>query len=82
MQNIDQTFYDIDRPGLLPTGITDYRAVHNKGIWATDARISYVIKKNYRIAIVANNLFNLEYSLRPVKIESMRTVALQLRADI
>lgn len=82
MQNIDQTFYDIDRPGLLPTGITNYREVHNNGTWVTDARISYVIKKHYRIAIVANNLFNLEYSLRPVKIESMRTVALQLRADI
>ncbi|MEO6168578.1 MAG: TonB-dependent receptor [Chitinophagales bacterium] len=82
MQNIDQTFYDLDRPGLLPTGINNYREVHNNGTWVTDARISYVIKKNYRVSVVANNLFNLEYSLRPVKIESMRTVALQLRMDI
>ncbi|HUM46320.1 MAG TPA: TonB-dependent receptor [Chitinophagales bacterium] len=82
MQNIDQTFYDLDRPGLLPTGITNYREVHNNGTWVTDARISYVIKKNYRVSVVATNLFNLEYSLRPVKIESMRTVALQLRMEI
>ncbi|MBK9730958.1 MAG: TonB-dependent receptor [Chitinophagaceae bacterium] len=82
MQNIDQTFYDLDRPGFLPTGITNYREVHSNGTWVTDMRLSYVIKKNYHIAIVANNIFNLEYSLRPVKIESMRSIALQLRADI
>lgn len=82
MHNIDQTFFDLDRPGLLPTGITRYREVHNNGTWVTDMRLSYVVKKYYRIALVANNIFNVEYSLRPVKIESMRTIALQLRADI
>jgi len=27
MQNIDKTFYDIDKSGTLPSGITQYRAV-------------------------------------------------------
>jgi iron complex outermembrane receptor protein len=79
MQNIDQTFYDLDRPGLLPTGVKEYRETHDNGTWVTDARVSYMIRKQYRVSVVVNNLFNLEYSLRPVKIESMRTVALQLR---
>lgn len=82
MQNIDQTFYDIDRPGLLPTGITGYREAHPNGTCVTDLRCSYQFKKNYHASLIVNNLFNLEYALRPVKIESMRTIALQLRATI
>jgi iron complex outermembrane receptor protein len=80
MQNIDKTFYDIDLSGTLPTGIVDYRAEHHHGTWVTDARISFDFFKHYTAALVVSNLFNLEYSLRPVKIEPMRTMALQVRA--
>lgn len=82
MQNIDKTFYDIDQTGTLPTGIIRYRETHDHGIWVTDARISYTFMKHYKAALVVNNLFNLEYSLRPVKAEPMRTIALQVRAEI
>jgi len=82
MQNIDKTFYDIDKTGTLPTGIIRYREENNHGSWVTDARVSYAFLKHYKAALVVNNLFNLEYSLRPVKVEPMRTIALQVRADI
>lgn len=82
MRNIDKTFYDIDQSGTLPSGITEYRAVHNHGDWIADARISYTFAKHYKIALVGSNIFNREYSLRPLKIESPRTIAIQLRADI
>lgn len=82
MRNIDKTFYDIDQTGTLPTGITRYRETHNHGSWVTDVRVSYAFMKHYKAALVVNNLFNLEYSLRPVKAEPMRTIALQVRAEI
>jgi iron complex outermembrane receptor protein len=82
MQNIDKTFYDIDKSGTLPSGITNYRAVHNKGDLVADARISYTFAKHYKLALVSSNIFNREYSLRPLKIEPPRTIAIQLRADI
>jgi len=82
MRNIDKTFYDIDQTGILPTGIIQYRKDHHDGTWVTDARMSYAFAKHYKAAIVVNNLFNAQYSLRPVKSDPMRTIAIQLRADI
>jgi len=82
MKNIDKTFYDIDITGTLPTGIVNYRATHDHGTWVSDARVSYAFAKHYKASLVVSNLFNTEYSLRPVKAEPMRTIALQVRADI
>lgn len=81
MENIDKTFYDLDNT-VLPTGIIEYREENNSGTLVFDARVSYTYKKKYSIAIIANNLTNLEYSLRPLKIEAPRTVFLQLTASL
>ncbi len=78
MKNIDKTFYDLDEPYLLPTGIKRYRKEHDKGIHVFDARLSFQVQKFLRLSLVVNNLANLEYSLRPLKIEAPRTIALQL----
>jgi iron complex outermembrane receptor protein len=82
MQNIDKTLYDVDLSGTLPTGIVQYRETNDHGTWVTDARVSCTFMKHYKAALVVSNLFNLTYSLRPVKIEPMRQIALQIRADI
>ena len=82
MKNIDKTLYDVDLSGTLPTGIVRYRGENDHGTWVTDVRASYTFLKHYKAALVVSNLFNLTYSLRPIKIESMRTIALQIRADI
>ena len=80
MDNIDKTFYDLDQPYLLPTGIKKYREEHDNGSLVFDVRISVNIAENYKIAVVSNNITNLEYTLRPLKIESPRTSAVQLSA--
>ncbi len=77
MQNIDQAFYNLDQPNQPGSGIKAYRLKNDHGITVFDARIGCKFAKHYKAAIVVNNLMNLEYSLRPLKIESPRTIALQ-----
>jgi len=80
MQNIDYTFYLLQP--ILPTGIEEYRKINNKGSHLFDMRIGYHAAKKIKIAFVINNLLNLSYSLRPLKIESPRTFALQLSIKV
>ncbi len=81
MRNIDKTFYDLDNPGVLPTGIKTYREKNNQGARIFDFRISYSAFRFLKASIIINNAFNTEYTLRPLKIESPRTYAVQLVAD-
>ncbi len=76
IQNIDQVFYLFEP--IMKSGIIDYRLAHNKGIKIFDARFGVDVTKKCKIAFVVNNLLNLSYSLRPLKIESPRTFALRL----
>ncbi len=81
MQNIDNALQDIE---VLTGGIqfiddikgVQYWKTHN-GFHIFDARISYKFKKSQKLSLVCNNIFNIDYSLRPLKIESPRTIALQ-----
>lgn len=85
MQNIDSAFAFME-------GLTHdlYAYFHNitpikvisfwkgrKDVWVNDCRISYKMRKRNKISLVINNLFNRTYSLRPMKIESPRTTAIQ-----
>ena len=45
-------------------------------IW--DSRVGYNVNKKTKISFICNNMFNVVYSLRPLKIESPRTIAVQL----
>jgi iron complex outermembrane receptor protein len=76
MQNIDRIFYLFEPQ--MHSGIEKYRNEHNKGTFIYDARIGMDVAKNFKLTFVVNNLFNLSYSLRPLKIESPRTFALRL----
>ncbi len=80
MENIDKTFYDLDQPYLLPTGITEYREEHDNGSLVFDARVSVFFLRHYSVSFISNNIANLEYSLRPLKIEPPRTYLLQVTA--
>lgn len=80
MQNIDKTFYLLQP--ILPTGIEEYREKNNSGSHIIDARVGYQLVQKIKIALVVNNLFNLSYSLRPLKIESPRTFALQVSVKL
>lgn len=80
MKNIDKTFYDLDKPYGFQTGITQYRADHTSGIWLYDARIRFALNKIFSVSFIVNNADNKSYSLRPLKIESPRTMAVQVMA--
>jgi iron complex outermembrane receptor protein len=81
MKNIDKTFYDLDEPYLLPTGIKAYRTKHHSGAIVHDLRLGVKITKMFKASALVNNIANLEYSLRPLKIESPRTYTIQLVAE-
>lgn len=82
MQNIDRIFEDLDEYlGILqqPTpGLKAYRQENNHGISVVDARIGYQLTNQIKASFVVNNLFNEEYTLRPMSIEPPRTTAVQL----
>jgi iron complex outermembrane receptor protein len=76
MQNIDTVFYQLTT--LAQYGIAQYREQHNTGINVFNAHIGFEATKHVKIAFVINNLFNLSYSLRPLKIEAPRTFAIRI----
>lgn len=78
MANIDKFFYNFDYQGFFNTGIKKYRAENNNGMLIFDYRISYDFRKHFRFAFVVNNLFNKEYSLRPISVEPPRTTMIQV----
>lgn len=83
MQNIDKAFSDLEIltafvPQLADIRYLDYWYAHkDKAVVIFDFRMGYSINDNNRISIVLNNVLNKSYSLRPMKIESPRTMAVQ-----
>lgn len=55
----------------------DYYNTHRFGNWIFDARISYQLSDQHKLAIIGSNILNRSYSLRPLKIESPRTIMVQ-----
>lgn len=86
MQNIDKAIEDIetltasdnDAPIIFLDDIkaTRYWKKHD-GFNIFDARISYQVNKHQKVAVICNNIMNVDYSLRPLKIEAPRTVSVQ-----
>ena len=81
MQNIDKAFEELEELTQALTFVDDLKAIdywktHN-GFHIFDARISYKFKKSQKLSLICSNIFNVDYSLRPMKIESPRTTALQ-----
>ncbi|MGR6087321.1 MAG: TonB-dependent receptor [Arcticibacter sp.] len=80
MENIDKAFYDFDMQSNpnYPDGVIKYREERPNGTFIWDLRLGYQLSTSWSFNVVANNVANLEYSLRPMKIESPGTVCLQL----
>ena len=82
MQNIDKAFKDVE---ILTDGFYPYvNRIKGVKFWQThldisvwDARLSYKITDKQKLSLVCSNVFNEAYSLRPLKIESPRTTAVQ-----
>ena len=82
MQNIDKAFQTIEI--TTSNGSNFFDVIHATNYWAShkfisvwDARLSYQISPKQKLSIVCNNVFNVAYSLRPLKIEPPRNTALQ-----
>ncbi len=55
----------------------DYYDAHRFGNWIFDARLSFKITDQHKLAIIGTNILNRNYSLRPLKIEPPRTIMIQ-----
>lgn len=80
MENIDRAFESVPPINFDLFGIGSYRAINNKGYYLLDGRLSYQLK-NVLISLLANNILNIEYSLRPALIEAPRNYAIRLDVD-
>jgi len=92
MKNIDKIFVDLDTLFVqvaqltgqtvspLP-GLGKYREANNKGIYIADLRMSYILSRGMKLALIINNLFNVEYTIRPMVVEKPRTTALQFTME-
>ncbi|HKC66953.1 MAG TPA: TonB-dependent receptor [Bacteroidia bacterium] len=82
MQNIDSAFASLEKATQVLSqyiyqikGISFWQA--HSGYSIFDARLNYRITPRQRISLICNNLFNVAYMLRPMKIEPPRTTSLQ-----
>jgi iron complex outermembrane receptor protein len=90
MKNIDRCFYEFDpqssiAPRYVQTtkiqlpfeGLENYMENHKRGTWVFGLRTS-VEMWNVKLSLIVNNLFNKEYSLRPMAPEAPRITMVQL----
>jgi iron complex outermembrane receptor protein len=83
MRNIDRVFEEpiAGNTYILP-GLKQYRQKFNKGNLVFDVRIGYKINDNFRVGLIANNVFNAEYSSRPGDIQPPRNFMAQLQIKL
>jgi len=85
MQNIDTAFAQIESlTKTINTAYPQFQTIDILNYWEThksfsvfDARVSYKLTSKHKLSIVCNNVFNVAYFLRPLKIEPPRTTAIQ-----
>jgi iron complex outermembrane receptor protein len=74
LDNFDQAF--------LQWGVGDWLAEHPRQPWVFDLRVGVPLAEAHRISLVVNNVFNAEYSLRPLVMESPRLTQLMYTYEI
>ena len=79
MSNIDRTFEDAIFGTYILPGLKEYRKKYNKGVFVIDFRLGYKLNDKFRIGLIANNIFNAEYSSRPGDIQAPRNFMAQLQ---
>lgn len=65
---------------LFIPGLTDFRMTH-RDFTLVDLRVRYSLTPHLKATVLAKNLFNVEYSVRPGLLESPRNVGLRLDFD-
>ncbi len=69
--------FTVGAPYIQDIEYMDFFNSHRFGNWIYDARISWKFNKKHKVALIGTNITNLVYSLRPLKIETPRTIMLQ-----
>lgn len=85
MVNIDKAISDFEDMTVATGGtmqailFRDFYTQNNNGNWIHDLRASYKLGKKYqhKLSVVVKNFLNRTYSLRPLKIEAMRSTVFQ-----
>lgn len=82
MENIDKAFTDLEeltgnaKEYFHEIKATSYWRSHY-GFEVIDLRLAYKLNEHHKVSFIVSNLMNADYSLRPMKIESPRTAAVQ-----
>lgn len=69
---------NIERNIMSIPGIAEFRRVHNKGQAIFDIRVGYDLTDKFKLMVLAKNIFNTQYSIRPALIEAPRNYTVQL----
>jgi len=85
MQNIDTAFAEIESlTKTINSVYSNFQTINIVNYWEThksfsvfDARLSYKFTKKHKLSVICNNVFNVAYFLRPLKIEPPRTTSVQ-----
>lgn len=72
---------DAEFEALLP-GFSEYRQLHNKGIWRMDARLFANIGSKHSVGFIVKNFLNEFYSVRPGVMEPPRNFTIQYKLKI
>ena len=75
MDRIDPVFLN-----LIP-GLQSYLDRQKGGMWAWDARLAYQANEYTRLTLLAKNLLNREYAIRPGIMEAPMNIALQCKLN-
>ena len=82
LDNFDQAFLQFEEYGFVQWGVGDWLAEHPRQPWVFDLRVGVPLAEAHRISLVVNNVFNAEYSLRPLVMESPRLTQLMYTYEI
>ena len=80
VKDFEETTQDL--PFIQDVEYMDFYNSHRFGNTIFDMRFAYKISDKHKIALIGANILNRTYSLRPLKIESPRTIMLQYVMDL
>ena len=76
LQNIDAAWLLFEQLGVVDWGLETWLADNTKLPWIWDFRAGINLSDHHKMSLVVSNLTNVEYSIRPLAIESPRLVNL------
>ncbi len=72
---------NLDRNVSAFAGIREFRSKYNKGQAIFDIRLGYDLSEKFRVMLLAKNILNTQYMIRPAFIEPPRNYTVQVSYD-